>query len=353
MTLTTSVIVPTRNRGHLLGRALRSLFDQSADAGSYEVLVVDNGSTDRTRAVADEAFGTAPEHGTRYVYEPVPGLLAGRHRGVAETDAELLVFVDDDIVASPGWLTAIRSAFDDPDVDLATGPCRPDYHRPPPRWVDGLWTEGEEGRWCGWYSLVDLGPEARFIHPNRVWGLNFAIRRETLLTLGGFHPDNVPADLQHYQGDGETGLTRKAVDAGRRAWWAPDAVVHHAVTHERLTGEYLRRRARYQGVADSFTQARERGGPSHSRLRSEAVRRVPSMVRRTVDRWVPSDVWRGLRLGVAYANGFEFHQRAMRRWPTLVEWVARDTYWDYRLPPLADIEREGRTGSTSTTRPSE
>ena len=117
-----SVIVPTRNRADLLAGCLRSLAAQDCPAGDFEVLVVDNGSTDGTAALCAEAperFGLA---GLRCVVEPEPGLLSGRHRGALEARGGVLVFVDDDIVAAPGWLSALLRAFDDPCVHLAGGP---------------------------------------------------------------------------------------------------------------------------------------------------------------------------------------------------------------------------------------
>lgn len=60
-----------------------------------------------------------------------------------------------------------------------------------------------------WLSLLDIGQDVPNIDPNYIWGLNFSIRKQTMYDCGGFHPDLVPAYLQCWQGDGETGLTKK------------------------------------------------------------------------------------------------------------------------------------------------
>jgi hypothetical protein len=77
-----------------------------------------------------------------------------------------------------------------------------------PTWVESFWsTTPYGGRMCGFLSLLDLGGDAIEIHPNYIWGLNFAIQRRALFDLGGFHPDCIPDALRHFQGNGETGLT--------------------------------------------------------------------------------------------------------------------------------------------------
>ena len=68
-----------------------------------------------------------PHHRIRYLLEPEPGLLSGRHRGALESDGEILVFLDDDIEATAGYLHAILDAFKDPAVQLVGGPNLPRY----------------------------------------------------------------------------------------------------------------------------------------------------------------------------------------------------------------------------------
>src|SRR5215475_7873344 len=121
-----SIIVPTRNRAASLARTLQSLCAQRLQAG-YQLLVVDNGSTDETRKVAQEAIATNPQQMIQYIQEPVPGLLSGRHRGALEAKSDLLIFVDDDIEAEPGWLAAFLDSFGDPTVQLVGGPSLPSY----------------------------------------------------------------------------------------------------------------------------------------------------------------------------------------------------------------------------------
>ena len=105
-----SVIIPTRNRSNYLSALIDSLFLQEAGSFIWEIIVVDNASTDNTRDVAQEKIRHAPIP-IRYVYELKPGLHQGRHRGTREAAGELIAFLDDDAVLTPEWIFGIDLIF--------------------------------------------------------------------------------------------------------------------------------------------------------------------------------------------------------------------------------------------------
>ncbi len=320
-----SVIIPTRDRAQLLDRCLRSL--ATLDRAPTEILVIDNGSTDSTTEVVASHRARGGDL-LRLHHEPIPGLLSGRHRGVKEASGDILVFIDDDVEPDRSWMSAIGEAFADEGTSLVCGPSRARFEIDPPGWWDPFWVHDENGSRCEWLSLLDLGRHPRRVDPSFVWGLNFAIRRTTLEALGGFHPDNMPATLERFQGDGETGLTRKAKASGAVAVYHPEAMVVHVITADRLDVSYLLRRVRYQGICDSFTAVRAGGRPwwsatAWTMLRSSLTR----MMRRGRS---ASDMARAV--SKAYVEGYLYHQREVRRDPRLLEWVSRPTYWNYTLP---------------------
>ena len=122
-----SCCIPTLNRSKSLARAVRSLCNQILQPGSFEILIIDNGSSDNTKTEAEGVMREMSLHRIRYFLEPEPGLLSGRHRGALESDGEILIFLDDDIEAIPGYLQAILDAFQDPAVQLVGGPNLPNY----------------------------------------------------------------------------------------------------------------------------------------------------------------------------------------------------------------------------------
>ncbi len=331
-----SIIVPTRNRAAMLPHTVRSLARQNFDPHRFEILIVDNGSTDATRTVAEELVARRDGVCIRYFHEPVPGLLAGRHRGLREAEGEILIYVDDDIEAAPGWLSAILGGFSDPGVHLVGGPSLPAFERRPPAWVADFSTI-EDGRiTCGSLSLLDLGGGARPIDPESVWGLNFAIRKATCIRLGGFHPDCIPKRLQHFQGDGETGLAQKLKSAGLTAVYLPGARVTHRIPAARLTVAYFEARFYYQGVCHAYTRIRRNGT-------TDGIEAPPRPVWEEADAPALSlyDRYRRLirfRTALAHADGFRFHLSRTREDRRLLDWVRREDYFDYRLPDLAPAE---------------
>lgn len=130
MPISLSVIIPTRNRSGLLRRALLSLTNQTLSTHAFEVIVVDNGSTDDTRKVCTDIARRLPN--LRYLYDENPGLHVGRHAGLKAAAGNILVYGDDDIRAFSTWLEAVSEGFCDADVGLLGGKALPDYESPPP-----------------------------------------------------------------------------------------------------------------------------------------------------------------------------------------------------------------------------
>src|SRR5262245_61496157 len=249
MTPLASVVIPTYDRPSSLTVALRSVARVDFPRRDYEVIVVDNGP----RAQAKNAVENLQEEGLclRYVREPVPGLHNARHRGAREAGGNILVYVDDDVNVSAGWLRAIATPFDDSDVACAGGP------------VMALWQQCQPPEWWSllrqdYLSLLDYG-EARLElrWPQCLNGCNLAVRRSVVFEVGGFHPDAYgDARLIWFRGDGETGLLRKIYDFGYRVVYEPAARLHHCIAPDRAAADYFFWRALIEGISDSYTALR-------------------------------------------------------------------------------------------------
>ena len=121
-----SVLICTRNRAASLRDTLEVIFDQTPSANyEYEVVVVDNASTDTTRLVIAEFIATLPtkHYGRlRYCYEPRPGLSYARNTALRAAQGDVLVFTDDDIFPEPNWLNEIHREFAaDPNLYVLGG----------------------------------------------------------------------------------------------------------------------------------------------------------------------------------------------------------------------------------------
>ena len=334
MVLQVSLIIPTLNRAEVLRRTLRSIVAVVHPSDSVEIIVVDNASVDRTAEVCREVRMRFPQYEWRYFYEPVPGLLSGRHRGAKEAQGEILSFLDDDVLLSPPWLDGLTDAFSDPGVVLVGGPSRPQFEIEPPDWLEGLWVEADGCRMLTALSLISYDPAVRIIEPFYIFGLNFSIRKAAFKACGGFHPDCIQTELQRYQGDGETGLAFKVKAAGLQALYHPGVAVAHVIPASRLSLERFERRGFYQGICDSYTQIRREGAVSPALTRSlkEVLRSLIRKPRRDyLLRRGDTEAVRQL-MEVAHTAGFAFHQNEVRNDAGLLQWVTRSDYFDYALP---------------------
>jgi len=204
-----SVVIPTRARPSYLEVALGSIAPQAAAAAAEVVVVDDAGPSEGTRRLAERL-------GARYEAHPGPlGLNVARNTGVARSDGRLVVFVDDDIRAEPGWLAALIDAAEaNPGVDVFTGPIRPALEGGGPR---GCGREGAP------ITTLDLGGENT--DARLAWGANMAIRRSALERVGPFD-----TSIEHGGDEQEWQERLRADDPGARVMYVARAAVDHRRT---------------------------------------------------------------------------------------------------------------------------
>jgi len=144
-----SAIICTHNRDTYLGAAVDSLLNQQ-DFEDYDIIVVDNGSTDNTKAVVEARM---PHPRLRYVWEPTLGLSIARNRGFQETTAPILAYLDDDAEASPTWLKQLDCAYEANDkLAVAGGKVTLIW---PPGITAPPWLSDEMAGALGLYNLGD------------------------------------------------------------------------------------------------------------------------------------------------------------------------------------------------------
>lgn len=310
-----SVIIPTLNRADLLNQTLSSISRQTLSRDRFEVIVVDNGSTDNTAEVV-RTFAKN-EMPIRYVLETSPGLHAGRHRGMKEAVGSILTYADDDIQAFPEWLETIKQCFADERIAIVGGKDLPNYQSTPPKWMDSLWISTNQGKYLTYFSLIDLGDKVMEIDPAFVFGCNFSIRKSILKEVGGFHPDGMPSSLIKLRGDGETHVAEAVRALGYKTIYHPLASVYHWVPTSRMDKAYIAKRAFADGVTESYRHTRQ--GKS---LTENSITKVLRRLRETLLDEVEKQIRKNFR------RGYEFHQNEVMRDPELRSWVLRESYID-------------------------
>lgn len=246
--ITISLIIPTYNRAASLKRALESAVHLDYPPDRYEIIVVDNGSTDSTPAVLKDARHNNPGHRLSYVREERLGLHNARHAGVWAAQGDILLFTDDDATFDPAWLRAYAEAFvSHPEMAAAGGPVRASWDVPPPLWLIEFMGDAKT---FGILSLMEPYNDFRLSANGIFFGVNMAIRANVLLAMGGFNPE---AFGGVWLGDGETGLNYKLWNHGMLIGYVPDALVYHHIPPERMTVQYLRVRMANQGACDLYS----------------------------------------------------------------------------------------------------
>ncbi len=342
-----SNVIPTRNHPERLATCLSSIMEARNSSWEYEVLVMDN-SDYHVRAANAHVVESCADSRFRYLPMTEVGLMAARHQGVEAAGAAIVSFVDDDELVLPGWFEGVRSCLRDSEVALATGPFVPRFEAKPPSWLEYLWQTDRNGRHMGYLTLLDAGDVERDIEPRMVWGGNLTVRKRVFAEVRGSHPDYIPSPWEAFQGDGEVGLTVKVGAAGYRARYSPDCAVLHEVPAERMTLEYLCRRAWFVGLHTSFTQARREHGMGADRgvpvasvmLRQPFLRRAAGRVRRVASARLarvivptrPATAAEQTAAGVrrqladAHREGYLWHREKLESVPGLRAYVCRPDF---------------------------
>lgn len=241
-----SAIICTHNRDTYLGAAIDSLLAQDF-AGDFEVVVVDNGSGDRTVQVVEQR-----SHNPRlkYIFEPIIGLSVARNTGARVAGGDILAYLDDDAVASDRWLHVLYSAYEN-NSKLAIAGGK----------VTLLWPQNiQQPRWlspglASNLGAYDLGNSTVYIDKPGLTprGLNYSIRRRFLEEIGGFDP-HLGRVGKNLLSNEELQMTELALQKGWQVAYLPEAIVAHNVAPERLNRSWFFQRSWWQGISECYRE---------------------------------------------------------------------------------------------------
>jgi glycosyltransferase involved in cell wall biosynthesis len=239
-----SVIVCTHNRADLLPGVLNQLRAQDYHAEAFEIVVVDNCSSDRTPEVV-ERFVAEPGVPVRYIAESRPGITFARNRGAEVSRYPYVAFLDDDCSVEPDWLSQLVSGFDLDDNVAAVGGR-----------VVLDWDQQEEPAWLGpelepWLAAYShSGTQPKLLEWKvRIIECNMALKREAWKAAGGFL--GMEQFGSKHLAASEVLYLLKQIERQRgKVAYIPGAIAHHHIGQR--SRQWMLRRAYWQGVSDGI-----------------------------------------------------------------------------------------------------
>jgi glucosyl-dolichyl phosphate glucuronosyltransferase len=244
-----SVVLGTYNRAISLRATLES-FCQLAIPPSltWELLVVDNNSTDGTRLVIEEFMGKLP---LRYIFEGKQGRSAALNAGIAAAMGDVIAFTDDDIFLDTFWLSNLKKTFQEHECAAVAGRVVSQWNHPKPSWL----TMDDQ------LAIVrfDFGDELQQIRVSPL-GANSAFRKEVFQRYGLFRLDLGVSGRKHTITCDDTEFGDRLNRAGEKIIYCPTAVVYHPVDPRRATKRYFRSWYYYNGRSLTRTAGISRVG---------------------------------------------------------------------------------------------
>jgi len=245
MPLLASILICTRNRASYLSHTIHVAAAQTLSDSGFEIVVVDNGSTDQTPAVVRECQSVITKISLRYIVETEVGLSAARNRAIREAKGQILCFLDDDAIPEPEWLQKLCAVFEqNENIMCAGGTIIPEYETTPPMWFD----DKCEGIFAP--KFKQSTPHTAN-YPAYPYGANYAVRASAFIIIGLFDTQLGYNGKSLLPGE-ETEFFRRIERAGYQIVVDPSAVVRHLIPSERLTKEYFLRRMYAQGRCDAI-----------------------------------------------------------------------------------------------------
>jgi len=239
-----SIIICTYNRCESLKKTLASLMAQEIPEDiSYEVLVVDNNSSDKTKEVVEEFKAKYPGI-FRYIFEKNQGLSFARNAGIREAKGKIVAFTDDDVLVDKYWLVNIEKAFKEHPVACIGGKILPLWETMPSEWLTK--------KLYSYLALLDEGNEPIFLDWPKIWGANFAVRSSVFKKYGQFNTSlgRTPGKLYAHE---ESRFIKKLIENEEKALYAPDIIVHHFIPVQRMCKNYFRKWKFDEGELDAIS----------------------------------------------------------------------------------------------------
>lgn len=247
-----SVVICTYNRVDIFVDALKTICNQTLDASFYEIIVVDNNSSDNTAQVAKDLCDRFPT--VRYCLESKQGLSYARNRGWREAQGEYVAYIDDDCKVPEQWLAVAKDIIERLSPGVFGGPAYAFYNTPKPYWFKDS------------YGSHEPFKDARILKDKeciQIFGMNMCFRRALLKIIGGF--DNrlgMCGEQIAYCEETALILHISNTITDELIYYDPMFYVYHLVQEERMTVRWFVRswfaRGQYSNYCSDLPQSDRR-----------------------------------------------------------------------------------------------
>lgn len=249
-----SVVICTYNRADLLKLAIDSLIKQSLSITDFEVIIIDNNSTDNTQTIALEYVEN--NQNIKYFLEKKVGLSHARNRGYLEAKGDYIAYADDDCVLPTDWLLNAKNVMVEKEPDVLGGPVYPFYLYPKPSWYKDS------------YELLTFGDFARELNKNEyLIGCNIFLKKEVLVQVNGFDPKfGMTGNTIGYAEESELQIRLRSILGEGCVFYDPKLYVNHLVRFEKMTITWVMKSFYSRGKHNYFLKRRINNLSTHSKL---------------------------------------------------------------------------------------
>lgn len=250
MNIDITAVICTHNRASYLKKAIDSLIHQRMSKERYEIIVVDNLSTDDTKELVSSY---SAENRIRYLFEPNLGLCHARNTGWLNATGKYVAYLDDDAIAGRFWLTNILETFTNavPKPGCVGGKIEPIWEAKRPKWLSDRLLSG--------LSIIDWQNTTCVLSDlTQKWlvGTNIAFPKEVLKKVGGFAKE-LDRMSKNLLSNGDIYIEKQIIESGFTCLYNPEIVVFHHIPSLRVKKNWFLHRYYWQGVSDASMQLLE------------------------------------------------------------------------------------------------
>lgn len=267
-----SIITCTYNREKYLGQTLKSVCEQTFPAGDYEILVVDNNSTDNTAFICEQYRKNYSDKQFFYFKEVNQGFSFALNRGIKEARGEYIVFVDDDETINTNHLELLYAYLEKyPQAELIASPVVPIYENGEPEWMSHF-----TQRLIGGY--FNQGDKVKILDANHYPGTGHTIIKRELYEKYGYYNTELGRKGTSLIGAEDKDMFNRLKNNGISAYYFPAIPIYHHIPESKTTDDFFNRLTYSIGKSERIRTKSVSDKEYYKRLISEAVKWAASIV---------------------------------------------------------------------------